>query len=87
MSRIGSWLASDTDALQLDARFETQGPAATERATLFYPCYPGNPWLNSLRCSAKKLFGFMAAYLCRVLEIADLREADQTSDRGEAALE
>jgi hypothetical protein len=24
---MGSWLASDTDALQLDARFDTPGPA------------------------------------------------------------
>ena len=39
------------------------------------------------RCSAEKLRGFMAAYLCKVLETADRREADRTWDRDEAAQE
>ena len=46
MSQIDCWLESDTDALQSDARFDTLGPAAAERPTLLYPCYPGNPWLD-----------------------------------------
>jgi len=39
-----SSLAPDTDALQLDARFDAQGPVTAGRATFLYPCYPRNPW-------------------------------------------
>ena len=38
MSRIGSWLASDTDALQLDARLGAPGPETS-----------GTPYLFSIR--------------------------------------
>ena len=36
----GLWLASDTDALQLDARFDAPGLAIAGRRTVFYLCYP-----------------------------------------------
>jgi hypothetical protein len=42
------WLASDTDALQLDARFDALGPAIARRPTVFYLCYPCDPWSGKL---------------------------------------
>ena len=79
MSRIGSWPAS---ALQSDARFDRPGPAATERATLFYPCYPGNPWLNSLRCLAKELLGFTVTLPRRIFGKAGLERKGSQSGSG-----
>ena len=42
------WLASDTDALQLDARFDAPGLAIAGRPTVFYLCYPCDPWSGKL---------------------------------------
>jgi len=40
---MASWLASDTDALQLYARFDAPGPATAGRPAFLYPRYPCNP--------------------------------------------
>jgi len=44
MTRKDPWLASDTDALQLDARFDAPGLAIAGRPTVFYMRYRCDPW-------------------------------------------
>src|SRR5436190_7853283 len=74
ISRMAPSLASDTDALQSDARSDAPGRVTAGSLTLWYPRYSGNPWLNSLRCSVKSCLDSRLLVFAKFLEARIIAE-------------